>query len=458
MGKTIKAIVYVRVSKARGDQQSLTNQERECVAFAESRGWDIVKVFIENGKSAYKRNVKRPMFDQAMTMVERGQASVFLVWKLDRFYRSGSEFNKAWSRIDAAGGQFYSVMEPWIDTSTAMGRSQLSGIAYQAEIESENRAQRAISWDRSRTANGGTPGGKRPYGYSRNSRGELTPDPMEADLLKTAVRRLVNEGATIKGLVRDLKPETTITRDGEIRIIPMTPRGLRFVLMSPTTYAMRRLPNGSLVNGNDNWKPAVDRSYYGDVMAILNDPARKTATTNRNVHKLSGILTCTCGKGVGIRRWKANPTARQPYVQDGHRYTCQCGNSINASAADDVVMSRMWEIVTPAQWRDWKSAGTGWDQSVIDEIRARREKALMANVTGKISDSAYDEIDAECARQEAIATGDEPLDLPDVDDVREAWESLDVNDQRRVIRHAFTSMVLNPSNGCRDPRVRITTT
>lgn len=95
MGKTIKAIVYVRVSKARGDQQSLTNQERECMAFAESRGWDIVKVFSESGKSAYKRNVKRPMFDQAMTMVERGQASVFLVWKLDRFYRSGSEFNKA---------------------------------------------------------------------------------------------------------------------------------------------------------------------------------------------------------------------------------------------------------------------------------------------------------------------------------------------------------------------------
>lgn len=452
----IKAIVYVRVSKARGDQQSLVNQERESIAYAESRGWEVVKVFIENGKSAYKRNVKRPQFDAAMAMIERGQATAFLVWKLDRFYRSGSEFNKAWSRIDAAGGMFYSVMEPWIDTSTAMGRSQLSGIAYQAEIESENRAQRAISWDRNRTANGGTPGGKRPYGYVRTGKGEMIPDPTESALLTEAARRLI-QGASIRGLVRDLSPITEITRNDKLVSMPMTARGMRHVLVSPTSYGLRRGNDGSLIKGN--WTPAVDPAVYGDVMAILSNPDRRTGTTNQISHLLSGILTCgKCGHGLGIRKWKANPTKRQPVPHpECHRYTCVCGNSIDEANANAVVMERLWEIVTPAQWADWKATGTGWDQAVIDGIRSRRDKATINNVMGKISDEAFDQVMAELDHQEAIATGDEPLDLPDTDDPRRDWESLNVKDQRKVINQAFRAITLNLSNGCRNPKVRVTT-
>lgn len=141
-----RVLIYVRVSKKRSDQTSLASQEAEARAFAISKGWEVVIVFVENGKSAYRPNSRRPQFDRAMAMAEAKGVDIFLVWKLDRFYRSGTEFNTQWQKLNSWGLEFWSVQEAWLDTSTASGRSMMSALAYQAEIESENRSQRTTAW------------------------------------------------------------------------------------------------------------------------------------------------------------------------------------------------------------------------------------------------------------------------------------------------------------------------
>ena len=453
-----KVVIYVRVSKSRSDQTSLASQEAECRRWAEQQGWEVVAVFIENGKSAYKKNVKRPEFDRAMQMIETKKASVFLVWKLDRFYRSGTEFNAAWSRIDQAGGLFASVMEPWIDTTTATGRWQLSGIAYQAEIESENRSQRTTSWNNGNlTLEGGAyvPGGSvRPYGFDRTAKGVLTINDDEAAIIKEAAKRII-KGDSVRTVLRDLSPTSTRTTSNG-QPIPMSARGLRHVLTNPTTFGLRRTPTGSVVKGC--WSPILSSDQYGKLQALFSDPSRRTATTNEVQHLMSGIIECgKCGKNVGVRKWKMNANSRNHHGSEGYRYTCECGNSIDEANANAVVLNRMWEVVTPEVWSMWKVKGHGHDPKVIEEIQAQREQLDMMFLQGKFKSNParYETMNEALEQQEAMALSNDPLDLPDVDDIEAGWEDLSVIDQRKVIKQAFEVIKLNPANGTRNPLKRM---
>lgn len=445
--------VYVRISEDRpGIETSTRTQEKESREFGDRNSWQYVDTFSDVGISAYKGK-RRPGLESAIRAIETGQIDILLVWKLDRLVRSITAFHAIDERVRKAGGRIASVTDTFLNGIDKTANQIMAGlVAGFGQMESEIKSDRIKSWQRDQIGLGHHNGGTRAYGYAIKN-GSLVQVKREAELLREAAKRILN-GGTLRGTLRELAPMSP--RSTDEKPIPMTHRGLRSALTNPTVAGLRRDGNGGYVAGK--WDAIINRQDWDALNAMFSDPTRRTGTTNQNVHPLSGILTCDlCGKGVGIRKWKANPTKRNPYVQESHRYTCQCGNSIDAASAESVVMSRMWEIVTPSQWAEWKSAGTGWDPVVIDAIRARREKALMANVQGKISDAAFDDIDAECNRQEAIATGEQPLDLPDVNDIHGSWESLPVTDQRKVISQAFTTVKLNASNGCRNPEVRIAT-
>lgn len=443
----IRVVIYIRISMARENQTSTRTQEKECRAYAKSRGWEIVDVNIDEGKSAWNGK-GRPGLDRTMAAIESKRANTVLVWKLDRFARSIIHFHELMGRIERAKGSFVSVTDQ-IDGSTTQGQIMMSLVAGFAQMESDIKSERAAVWQLDRIESGLPNGGSRAYGYEPQKNDTLIVREKESEILLEAATRIL-AGDSLRTVIRDLQPKSATGKG------PMTARGLRSALTNPTVAGLRRVDDDFAPG---NWTPIIPRDTWDALNALFGDPSRRTHTgTNELRHLLSGIMECDqCGKGVGIRKWKANPTARNPYTQESHRYTCQCGNSINADSATEVVMSRMWEIVTPAQWQAWKITGTGWDQSVIDGIRARRERILIQNLSGKIGDAAADEMLAECDRQEAVATGEEPLDLPDVADIRASWESLSVVDKRRVMRQAFRSIKLHASNGCRDPHVRIQT-
>lgn len=451
-----RVVIYVRISKYRSDQTSTFTQERDARKFAEAKGWEVVGVFTDEGKSAYSKRAKRPGFNQALAMVNHGHANVLLVWKLDRFYRSGDEFHRTWIQMRDNGGELASVMEPWIDASTPEGRKAISDIAYYAEIESNNRSQRAIPDQALRIENGETPGGKRPYGFDRPETGErwsntLVHNPTESKLIQTAARRIL-DGEPLKRVCRELAPVTILSDE---KSVAMTPRGLRYVLTSPTTAGYRRGKDGELVKGC--WKPIIDRPTYDRLVELFDDPARKAGRTNQVRHLLSGIMECDkCNKGVGIRKWKANPTKRQPYVQESWRYTCAtCGNSVNAETANAIVTAELWRIVTPTVWADWQTVGHGWDATVIDNITRMRETITLREIAGEVSSEFAEQQIAILNEREARAKGELPLDLPAVEDIRQSWEDLSAVDKRRVVRHAFASIRLTNANGSRDIEKRI---
>ncbi len=82
-----KVFQYCRKSTESEDRQviSIDSQKAELKKFADSHGLEIVKIFTES-KSA--KEPGRPIFNEMMARVYKGEVSGILCWKLDRLARN----------------------------------------------------------------------------------------------------------------------------------------------------------------------------------------------------------------------------------------------------------------------------------------------------------------------------------------------------------------------------------
>ena len=129
-------VIYIRVS----DQQqtrgsSLADQETTCRAFAEHAGQKVVRVYRDDGKSAWKDDIKhRPQFAQMLASARSGAFQAVIVYKLDRFARKARIYHTCRWQLEQVGVQLVSATEP--NEPTAAGRLSSGMLAEFAEFYS----------------------------------------------------------------------------------------------------------------------------------------------------------------------------------------------------------------------------------------------------------------------------------------------------------------------------------
>jgi putative DNA-invertase from lambdoid prophage Rac len=96
----VKAAIYVRVSK---DQQHTDNQLPELYAYAKRAGWEVVE-YVE--KASGKEGSKRPVLAQLLKDAELKKFHAVIVWKIDRFGRSLSDFVGNVRKLDTLNIRF----------------------------------------------------------------------------------------------------------------------------------------------------------------------------------------------------------------------------------------------------------------------------------------------------------------------------------------------------------------
>lgn len=82
----MKGVIYARYSSDNQREESIEGQLRECNAFAEKNGIQIIDNYIDRALSAKTDN--RPAFQKMITDSAKEQFDVIIVWKLDRFARN----------------------------------------------------------------------------------------------------------------------------------------------------------------------------------------------------------------------------------------------------------------------------------------------------------------------------------------------------------------------------------
>jgi site-specific DNA recombinase len=133
-------VIYTRVSREEQvEGWSLDAQRDQCLTFADARGWEVSRVFEEQGRSA--KTDRRPAFQKMMGQAAMGRFDLIVVHKLDRFSRSLSDVVKNVARLKEAGVGLSSVSEPWLDTTSPQGEVMLYLFAVLAQWDNQNRAR-----------------------------------------------------------------------------------------------------------------------------------------------------------------------------------------------------------------------------------------------------------------------------------------------------------------------------
>lgn len=155
-------VIYLRVSdrqQVRGE--SLSDQERACREFVARLNGKVARVYRDEGRSAYKDDLRhRPQF-VAMLAAARSYRAV-VVYKLDRFARKARVFHTCKWQLEQAGAQLLSATEP--NEPTAAGRLSSGMLAEFAEFYSAQLSERLTSSARGKASRGQWVGAA-PFGY-----------------------------------------------------------------------------------------------------------------------------------------------------------------------------------------------------------------------------------------------------------------------------------------------------
>lgn len=83
-GATVRAAVYVRISKDRASAGlGVTRQEEDCAALCRRRRWQIVRVYVDNDVSAYSGK-PHPAWKELLANIRAGRIDAIVCWHVDR--------------------------------------------------------------------------------------------------------------------------------------------------------------------------------------------------------------------------------------------------------------------------------------------------------------------------------------------------------------------------------------
>lgn len=136
-----RAVLYIRVSTEE-QSASIQAQRETCIRLANQRGYEIVGEFVDENISGAVPIGKRPALESALRTLADDRADRLIVAKLDRLARN--------VRVALEIDEDYATRHGWgivfgdmdIDTSTAVGKMQLSMFASVARFERDRISER----------------------------------------------------------------------------------------------------------------------------------------------------------------------------------------------------------------------------------------------------------------------------------------------------------------------------
>ncbi len=142
--KVLRAAIYIRVSTAeqRVEGWSLQAQEAGLRKLAEAKGWKVVGVYADEGKTARKRLKDRKAIHRLMDDVKAGLVDIICFKELDRWFRSISDFYKVQDVLDACGVDWYSQQQPNLEMRTKEGRLQVNVLLSVGQNETDAGSDR----------------------------------------------------------------------------------------------------------------------------------------------------------------------------------------------------------------------------------------------------------------------------------------------------------------------------
>jgi len=140
--ENVRAFIYTRVSTLEQAQEgySIGAQEKRLRAYAEARGYEVIKVYSDPAYSG--ANMDRPALQKMLEQVEQGVVDAVLVYKLDRLSRSQKDTLYMIEEVFIKHEVAFVSMSESFDTSTPFGRAMVGILSVFAQLEREQIKER----------------------------------------------------------------------------------------------------------------------------------------------------------------------------------------------------------------------------------------------------------------------------------------------------------------------------
>lgn len=158
------AAIYIRVSTEEQAKLgiSLDAQEEALKNYASALGYEIFKIYRDEGKSA--KDIKgRPEMRQLLEDSQKHKFQAIFIYKLDRFSRSLRDLIETIEKLKEWGIDFVSLQDK-IETTSASGKLMFHIISAFAEFERNVTGERT-KFSMTKKASDGNPITRAPWGY-----------------------------------------------------------------------------------------------------------------------------------------------------------------------------------------------------------------------------------------------------------------------------------------------------
>ena len=173
------AVIYARFSSSRQREESIEGQVKECKAFAEYQGYEIIKVYADRAISG--RTSDRPEFQQMIEDSKEKKFQYVIVYTFDRFSRDSYASAMYKHKLKLNGVRVLSAKERTDDSPAGVLMERVfEGFAEYYSLELAQKVKRGMALNASK---GIWPSGAAPFGYKKDEQGKLVQNPAQIPAL-----------------------------------------------------------------------------------------------------------------------------------------------------------------------------------------------------------------------------------------------------------------------------------
>ncbi len=286
-----KFFIYTRKSSEDEEKQilSIEAQLQELRDFAKKENLEIIEEFVET-KTA--KEPGRPIFNEMVSRIEKGEAEGILAWHPDRLARNSVDGGRIIYLIDTEKIKALKFPTFWFEP-TPQGKFMLNIAFGQSKYYIDNLSENVKRGLRQKLRRGEWPG-QAPIGYVNNLRNHTIEIDKEKALL---IRKLFKVYASGKYTLKDL---ADLSRSLGL-VSQRKRRGLSVAviqrMLENNFYIGLFTYKGETYEGKH--KPIIDKATFDKVQQILKERAKPRKTKSLLDFPFRGIFKCgECGRAI----------------------------------------------------------------------------------------------------------------------------------------------------------------
>lgn len=312
----MKAVAYCRYSSDNQRQESIDAQIRDIKAYAQNNNYELIKVYIDEAKSATTDN--RPNFQKMIFDSNKNIFEIVLVHKLDRFARDRYDSSYYKRKLKNNGVRVISITEK-LDNSpeSVILESVIEGMS---EYYSKNLARETMKGLKENAYSCKHTGGCPPFGYDIDESLYYVINKHEAIAVKHIFSEYGN-GNSYKAIISWLKERGYKTKRGgdfhqsSLYSILKNEKYTGIYIYNKTTRAKNRktdLPNKEedVIRIEGGIPALIDKDTFLKTRKKLEENKKRSQSFKaKEIYLLSGLLTCgKCNAPMHGSRRKSGTT------------------------------------------------------------------------------------------------------------------------------------------------------